>query len=732
MASQTTCPTLDIAQAFKGPITMVQPTLGYRVGILLGALFSALLPLIYVGLIAAVGYGLYHYVFEVIANFNALENISGFRAKIVVVMLVALPIIAGAMVLVIMLKPLIAWYPNPPAQRSLRREEAPAFFDLVEAICDTIQSPRPCRIDINCEVNASASFRHPLLSMIDNQLVLTVGLPLVAGLNAQQLAGILAHEFGHFSQNAGMRLTQIIRRVNLWLLRAVHERDAWDNALVVMSDGMDIRIGWLFYITRAVVWMTRQFLRGLLWSGQAASGFLMRQQEFDADLYGMRIAGSEAYSNTMNRVGQLSVAGQIALKDLGELGSKGILSDDLPWLILHTFDNMSDEVREQIVLEALAEKTELFDTHPSHSERITAILAAQEHGVLDLKVPATALFLDFEHMCRDTTLVFYNTVLDDPPTADDLVCLRDVIVAKTQRDDIQRNIEQFWEGTFNPMLRPMPWPEMLPEDCGSTDDLSARVQQSRETLTASNAEHRALLQRWDRIDDVALTLAQAKALDDAGIAFEDDHFVWPLKTHEHRSATQEGIHRTRATLAPKLARLEQQAMERLLVPLALVGAIPADGSDDDSTHTTRAEVEELLSTAHRLSLVHTQIEPLRMTLVATVAVLRDGAKALNDPSPNPSPHTAQAQAALDALRPSLHAQLTSIHGAMSDIEDDQDAFPVDLPSDDAVELVTLTKQTLEAYMLKAHVAAGRLCAIGLAVEEKLMKSHPAETTTKDS
>ncbi len=37
-------------------------------------------------------------------------------------------------------------------------------------------------------------------SLWGNDLVLTIGLPLVAGLSAKEFAGILAHEFGHFTQ----------------------------------------------------------------------------------------------------------------------------------------------------------------------------------------------------------------------------------------------------------------------------------------------------------------------------------------------------------------------------------------------------------------------------------------------------------------------------------------------------------------------------------------------------
>jgi Zn-dependent protease with chaperone function len=69
---------------------------------------------------------------------------------------------------------------------------------------------------LDLQVNASASFRRGFLSLFSRDLTLTIGLPLVAGLTVRQLGGVLAHEFGHFAQGAGMRLTFVVRSVNAW------------------------------------------------------------------------------------------------------------------------------------------------------------------------------------------------------------------------------------------------------------------------------------------------------------------------------------------------------------------------------------------------------------------------------------------------------------------------------------------------------------------------------------
>lgn len=46
-------------------------------------------------------------------------------------------------------------------------------------------------------------------------------------LDLQQFAGVLAHEFGHFAQSSGMRLSYLIRSINHWFARVVFEEDQW-------------------------------------------------------------------------------------------------------------------------------------------------------------------------------------------------------------------------------------------------------------------------------------------------------------------------------------------------------------------------------------------------------------------------------------------------------------------------------------------------------------------------
>ena len=122
--------------------------------------------------------------------------------------------------------------------------------------------------------------------------------PLVAGMNMREFAGVLAHEFGHFTQGTGMRLSYVIRTINGWFGRVVYERDTWDVTLEVWAmEAESFYISIALGFARLSVWLTRRILQLLMLLGHGISCFLTRQMEYDADIYQMRVAGSEGFES---------------------------------------------------------------------------------------------------------------------------------------------------------------------------------------------------------------------------------------------------------------------------------------------------------------------------------------------------------------------------------------------------------------------------------------------------
>ena len=95
----------------------------------------------------------------------------------------------------------------------------------------------------------------------------------------RELGGVLAHEFGHFAQGGGMRLTALVRGINSWFGRVVYERDRWDDELERRLREGDSRLAIILLMARVSIWASRRVLAGLMVVGHAISCFMLRQME---------------------------------------------------------------------------------------------------------------------------------------------------------------------------------------------------------------------------------------------------------------------------------------------------------------------------------------------------------------------------------------------------------------------------------------------------------------------
>lgn len=294
---------------FAGTFEHPTPPRLYQAGLGIAALAMILLPVIYLAVIAAAGW---------LVCLQATQGLY-FGSGLWAVISYLTPIVAGSIVVFFMLKPLLARPARQPDPRVLEPAEEPLLHMFVERICDLVGSPKPREIRVDCQVNASAAFRRGLSSLGGKDLVLTIGLPLAAGLRADQLAGVLAHEFGHFSQSVGMRLSYLVRSISAWFHRVVYERDEWDMRLERWARDADWRVVIALHAARFGVWISRKILHGLMMAGLGVSSFLLRQMEFDADLYETRLAGSKTFAETSLEIELLGTAQRQALSEIADL-----------------------------------------------------------------------------------------------------------------------------------------------------------------------------------------------------------------------------------------------------------------------------------------------------------------------------------------------------------------------------------------------------------------------------
>jgi predicted Zn finger-like uncharacterized protein len=358
----------QVLASFEGTIEPVRATFLYRLWIAIVAGVMVLLPLVYLAIVGLFAIALgYHAV----NNATILQSVGkkGSGGSRVAFFVYIAPLLAGATVLAFMLKPLFAKRQRGPKQRMLDPEVEPLLYAFVDGICDTVGAPRPARIAVDSQVNASAHLQGGIWGVLGGELILTIGLPLAAGLTLKQFAGVLAHEFGHFSQRVGMRLYVLIMMVNMWFARVVYERDAWDETLENWSKQGNFYVMILVALVRLAVWITRRVLWVLMMFGHLASGFLSRQMEYDADRYQARMVGAREFGQTQLRVRMMALAEQGAYADLSTSWRERRLPDNFPKLVLANIPQLPKELVKKFREDMQTANTGILDTHPCDRDR---------------------------------------------------------------------------------------------------------------------------------------------------------------------------------------------------------------------------------------------------------------------------------------------------------------------------------------------------------------------------
>ena len=403
----------DVVSAFSASVPRTRTSFFYQVGLLIVALTMVTLPLIYLAMIGVAVWGVYAWA---IAFWPWLGSVRG-GARLYVLKLVFYlgPLFAGVVLVFFMIKPLFAKRAPRAQPLALNPAAEPLLFAFIEQLCRTVGAPRPMRIDIDCQLNAAAGLRHGPWSLFGQDLVLTLGLPLVAGLSLRQFAGVMAHEFGHFTQGFGMRLSYLIRNVNAWFARVVFERDAWDVILAEWAETQEWQLAIIVGLARLGVWFSRLLLHLLMLVGHGIGCFLLRQMEYDADTYEIRVAGSASFEATVRRMHVLASVLGPAYKDMrASWNINHHLPESVPaYLLLHDA-KLSMAKRTQLEDTLGLQPTQLLHTHPSNGDRIRRARQANDPGVFQLDGPATALFSNFDVVAKQVTLLHYTDDLGLP------------------------------------------------------------------------------------------------------------------------------------------------------------------------------------------------------------------------------------------------------------------------------------------------------------------------------
>ncbi len=210
----------------------------------------------------------------------------------------------------------------------ITEQEEPELFAFIRQLCRDTQAPFPHRVYLAPEVNAAVFYHNSFFSLfLPTPKNLLIGLGLVNELNLSEFKAVLAHEFGHFSQNS-MKLGSYVYTANRIIGDIVFGRD-WLDDVVAWVGRLDLRLAIFVWGFTGVLWGVRKTLQGLFQLINFANSALSRQMEFNADLVAVSVTGSDALVHSLARLDLASQALTLTWQDLTTAGDHQLYTRDL-------------------------------------------------------------------------------------------------------------------------------------------------------------------------------------------------------------------------------------------------------------------------------------------------------------------------------------------------------------------------------------------------------------------
>ncbi|MFG2193542.1 M48 family metalloprotease [Streptomyces sp. NPDC048639] len=245
-----------------------------------------------------------------------------------------------------------------PGSVRVSRRQAPELWRTVTELAERVGAPAPTDIRLTLDVNAAVS-EETRFGFGVAQRRMYIGVPLLAGLRADQMRAVLCHELGHYARRH-TRFGATVYRGSAALdttLRGIAKAAA-GNRMVAAYSGLQFRV-----------------LSAYAWLYDAASFAVRRRQEFEADAAAAAVVGKEATAEALSLVHTLGAAWEdFRARFLDPMRDIGRVPDDP----LRAFGLMVTDPDYEAALarshRALPERARSrFDSHPPLRRRLAAL-----------------------------------------------------------------------------------------------------------------------------------------------------------------------------------------------------------------------------------------------------------------------------------------------------------------------------------------------------------------------
>ncbi|MBL7850543.1 MAG: M48 family metalloprotease [Cyclobacteriaceae bacterium] len=291
----------------------------------------------------------------------------------------------------------------------ISRKDEPVLYGLLDDIVHRVGTSPPKKVYLSPDVNAAVFYDSSFWSMfLPVRKNLMIGVGLVNTLTEAELKGVLAHEFGHFSQKT-MKVGSYVYHVNQVIFNLLFENDGY-NELIQRWAGISSYFSIFVAIAVKVVSGIQVILRGLYSLINKAYMGLSREMEFHADEIAALVTGPKPLMNALLRLNFAEQALEHVILFYRERTKEGLRSVNVFREQVVVIKLLAAEVEIPMVREFPQISTELYTrfnkskleikdqwaSHPTMEERVERLSKLSGNGSFETDKPASTVFRDFE------------------------------------------------------------------------------------------------------------------------------------------------------------------------------------------------------------------------------------------------------------------------------------------------------------------------------------------------
>jgi Zn-dependent protease with chaperone function len=243
---------------------------------------------------------------------------------------------------------------------------APELWAFVREVAAEAGVPPPDELLLTGVVNASVSEDSRLLGLLPGRRRLHLGLPLLAELSANELRGLLGHEYGHYL-GWHTRVGSVVYRGFL----------ALDRIRVNLNEAD------MHPFSPAVYF--KLLMRGYTYLYARVSFAVRRRQEFEADAVAARVAGPEATARALRALAAIDAHWQDFVRNY--LVRTGCVPEDPLAMFVAMLAARRPAVDRLKSADPEAEKHDPYASHPSMADRLARLADMRSEVPARLREP---------------------------------------------------------------------------------------------------------------------------------------------------------------------------------------------------------------------------------------------------------------------------------------------------------------------------------------------------------